>query len=282
MGNIKTNTNSRSFLMVVLMFVCMVMFTVTSFADTLKTEKVVIPASDYTILNASESYTAYKANGEKLQADKGKTGDDTLLIGLEKNTIIFNSEAFANATNKSRKKAVDSFVKMLADSNVSSQTQQNIFETMSSYDRDLQAIMIPLIFDSTSADLYTALKWVTPLLSILRVILGLGSIILVVLIIGSTVMDCVYIGIPMARGGKDGSNGSNDKPFGVSYDAISVVKEVESSLDGNSKYKNGYLLYLRRRAITYFALGLCLLYLIVGELGGLMAWLMSLGSGVVS
>lgn len=271
----------KSFLMTLLLVFVMMLSSISVFAADDGWEEVKYPPSEKPSVSAV--MTDYANNGKKLEAKAGKSeefgSNDNLVEDGDKGTIRFNKKAFENATDGSRKKAVGSFVSILQDSDVSPQTQQNIFEGMSNADKDLQAMMIPLIFDSTSADLYTAMKWVTPLLGVLRVVLGVGAIILVLLILASTLLDCIYIGIPMARGGKDGN--SNDKPFGVSYDAISVVKEVESSLDGNSKYKNGYLIYLRRRAITYFVLGLCLLYLIVGELGGLMAWLMSLGSGIV-
>lgn len=272
----------KSFFMSLLLAFVMMFSSISVFAaDDDGWEEVKYPVSEQP--SVSDVITAYDKDGKKLEAKAGKSeafgSNDNLVEEGDKGVIRFNKKAFENATDGSRKKAVGSFVSILQDSDVSPQTQQNIFEGMSNADKDLQAMMIPLIFDSTSADLYTAMKWVTPLLGVLRVVLGVGAIILVLLILASTLLDCIYIGIPMARGGKDGN--SNDKPFGVSYDAISVVKEVESSLDGNSKYKNGYLIYLRRRAITYFVLGLCLLYLIVGELGGLMAWLMSLGSGIV-
>lgn len=273
-------TNRKSVLVTLLLTLVMLLSSITVFGADLNTVVVNVPSSDSQALG--QAFSGYGGkDSEKLQPKAGSDWTAQTLVSVNGTKITFNQGAFEQATDKSRKKAVEAFVDRLSKSEVSDQTQQNIFESMSNSDRQIQAMMIPLIFDSTSADLYTAMKWVTPLLGILRVVLGVGAIILVVLILGSTLMDCIYIGIPMARGNKDGGN-SNDKPFGVSYDAISVVKEVESSLDGNSKYKNGYIIYLRRRAITYFVLGLCLLYLIVGELGGLMAWLMSLGSGIVS
>lgn len=251
----------------------------TSTPNTTESGTIVVPDADADSLKAVVE-KCKNTSAPKLQAKAGaKLGNDGNLVAITSSTLTFHIEDFQNATEGSRKKVVNYFVTQLQNSDVSTQTQQNLFEEMSNYDKNLQALLIPIIFDSTSADLYTAMKWINPILSVLRVILGIAAIILVLLILASTLLDLIYIGIPMARGNSDG-NGS-DKPFGVSYDAIAVVKEVESSLDGNSRYKNGYLIYARRRALTYFILAICLLYLVVGEIGGLMAWLMSLASGVV-
>lgn len=233
--------------------------------------------------------TAVKAIVEKYDADKvylePKAGETLTNSGvLVKSTndgvLQFNSGDFAKATERSKKRAVKSFITIMQESNLDAQVQQNLFDSMAGADKELQAMMLPLIFDNTSADLYTAMKWVSPILQVFRVVLGIGAIVLIALIFLSTVLDCAYIGIPMARGNKEGGSG-NDKPFGISYDAISVVKEVESSLDGNNRYKNPYFLYFIRRSTTYIVLVICILYLVVGELSGLMSWLLSLGSGVV-
>lgn len=159
---------------------------------------------------------------------------------------------------------------------------------MGEVDKDISAMLIPLIFDNTNADLFTAYKWLAPFLGIVRVILGIFTIGVVVLMFFSTVIDLAYIGLPVLREATaDHSKGSKKKPFGVTFEALATINDVEMGIGHNGTngtgggYRNAYFLYFKRRAVSYIVLSICILYLVVGELGGLMAWLMGLGSGIV-
>ncbi|SFM42443.1 hypothetical protein SAMN03159341_13236 [Paenibacillus sp. 1_12] len=219
----------------------------------------------------------------EFKANTGNENNDTRLLSYEdsSNTIKFNNSNFKAATDKSRKNALGIFVEELQRSPVSEQTQQNIMNSLSATNSDVSLLLIPLVMDSTSADIYTAMKWLSPILPVVRILFGIGAIIISILLIGSSIMDLVYIGLPIAREGMDSRSEKNGKPKFVSNDAVSVVKETESSLDSTGGYKNAYLMYLKRRSLTYIILSICLLYLVVGELGGLIAWILNLGSGVV-
>jgi hypothetical protein len=196
--------------------------------------------------------------------------------------LVFNNKSFANATEKSRKDALGFFVRELQKSDVSEQTQQRVFDEMSRADSDVSRMLIPLVMSSTSADLYTAMKWVSPFLPILRLVFGIGAFCIFIFLMGSTIVDLAFIGLPIARESlqNKGEQKGGKVPF-VSSDAMSVIKETESALDSSGGYKNAYLIYFKRRALTYIILSVCVLYLVVGELGGLIGWLLSLGSGVV-
>lgn len=196
--------------------------------------------------------------------------------------LKFNKEAFDNGTEKSRKKVMQNLVIALRESPIEDQEQQNIVDQLSAKDSDVSRIMIPIMMDSTSADLYTALKWVSPLLPIVRVIFGIGAIAISLFLIGSTIVDLCFIGLPVMRESMtSNAEGKGGKiPF-VSSDAVSVIKETESSADSSGGYKNAYLVYFKRRVVTYIILSICLLYLVLGELSGLISWLLSLGDGIV-
>lgn len=205
------------------------------------------------------------------------------LLTYDNSVVTLNNTVFENATDKSRKNAIGLFLRELQDSKVSGQTQQNIFNAFAAANRDVSLLLIPVVMDSTSADLFTSMKWISPLLPIVRVIFGIGSILIIMLLVGSTVIDLAFIGLPFARelmAKKE--NGENGRVRFVTSEAQSVIQETEASLgSGDGVYKNAYMLYFRRRALTYIILSICLLYLIAGEIGGLIAWLLKLGSGVV-
>jgi hypothetical protein len=211
------------------------------------------------------------------------TTKDILFSYTAEGKLTFNQYAFDNATEKTKKAAMKKFILGLQGSLVAEQTQQSIIDTLNGTSSNVSRMLIPLVMDSTSADIYTAMKWVKPILPIIRIAFGVGAIVVTLLLIASTIADLCFIGLPIARENLQ-SKGDQSKggkiPF-ISADAMSVVKETEAALDSSGGYKNAYLMYFKRRVLTYIILSICLLYLVVGELGGLISWLLSLGSGVV-
>ncbi len=226
-------------------------------------------------------FRALELNDMFLLHPQGAEGSVVPLLTFADRTITFNKDAFRQASNITRRNSVSALVNELRASTVSDQTQQNMFEQLSSFDKDISALLVPLVFDGVNADLFTAFRWVYPFLQVVRLAFGIGAIMIVLLLIASTILDLAYIGLPFAReyGGKDGK--PSFKPPGVSYDALKTVRDTESSLDSSGGYKNAYITYFSRRAMTYVILSVCLLYLVAGELGGLIAWIMGLASGIV-
>lgn len=216
--------------------------------------------------------------------DGGESGGNARLIEFKQdsNTIVFNKEVFDKATEDSRKKAMSAFVSSLQESAVSKQGQQTTIENMQSTSREVSAMLLPMVMDSTSADLFTAMKVVNPFLPIVRLIFGIGAIVITIALVGSTIMDLVFIGIPIFRENMQerGENKGGKIPF-ISSDAISVIQETEGGTDSSGGYRNAYLIYFKRRVLTYVIIAFCLLYLVVGELGGLISWLLNLGSGLM-
>lgn len=223
----------------------------------------------------------------KLEFRENVRNDNTdtrlLVYDNDGGVIKFNIKNFQSATESSRTRALGMFVEELQVSGVSSQTQKNIMDTLSAMDKDVSKLLIPIVMQSTSADVYTAMKLLAPILPIVRVLFGVGAICISLFLIAVTIIDMCFIGLPVAREQlqtRQDEKGGGKIPF-VSSDAISVVRDVESSLQSSGSYKNAYLIYFKRRVLTYIILSVCLLYLVVGELGGLMSWLLTLGGGAV-
>lgn len=225
------------------------------------------------------------SNGSYMQLDFTSMSEnqntDTRMLTYDKNkgVLEYHDDNFRSATTKSRKKALGLFVENLQSSRVSKSTQDDIYQHLVMANDEISRMMVPLMMDKTSADLYTAGKWVSPFVPTVRVIIGVAVFIITFFLIATSILDLLFIGMPMARERMVKKDGQ--KISWVTHDAESVVREVESSISSVGGYKNPYLLYLRRRVFTYIILALCLLYLIAGELGGLITWLLQLMSGVV-
>lgn len=248
------------------------------------TTTIVVPSQDSTALSELGSTLKTATGALTLEAKPKQQLKSTELLTISNNGVVFNYADFEKSTNRSQKSTMKAFVTALQDSTVSEQTQQSIIDQMQATSPDVARLLIPMVMDSTSADLYTAMKWLAPILPFVRILFGVGAILISLFLVGSTILDIIYIGLPFFRerisSGKDGGGGGG-KPGMITMDAYSVVQEVESSIGGNGGYKNAYLLYFKRRAFSYILIGFCLLYLVVGELGGLIGWIMQIGTGVL-
>lgn len=236
----------------------------------------------------STSASEYKSG--KVYFKSGKLGVETkgttytLLFmsgsagGTQK--ILINTNAFKEAKKADINTAMRKFTDAISNVGDNDDTVQQIMKDIQDTDSSVSSIMLPLIFDSSKGDMYAAYKIAKPFLDVLSVVLGVGAVALILFLLFSTVMDLAYIGLPVwreAQANKEGGSGKN--PFGVSYEAMTTVKEVEKGL-GDGGYKNAYLLYFKRRALTYIILAICIMYLICGGLSGIISFVLSLVSGI--
>jgi hypothetical protein len=249
--------------------------------------KITINTNDSSDITAAIKAASFAANGEESEESvmvaTSSTKSDVSAVELfhydGEGSLVFKEDNFKQAKPKAAKKALSAFIDSLKDSSISADTQSDIMNRIQESDPDVSAIMLPMVFDNTKADIFTAYKWVAPFLGVVRVIFGLGSIAIILFVIASTIMDLAYIGLPMWREHQEDKTGhSGKKPFGVSYEALATVIAVEKNL---SEYQNAYLMYLKRRAITYVVLSIAILWLIAGEMSGLIGWVLNLASGVV-
>lgn len=204
------------------------------------------------------------------------------LIRESQGKIQINKTVWNEAKQSDVTKSVRNFVDALTNSGADADAVQQVMTNLQESDTDVSSVMLPMIFESTKGDMYQAYKITSPFLELLSIVLGVGAVILILLLLFSTVMDLAYIGLPVWREAQQSKNGnSNKNPFGVSYEALTTVKEVEKGLGGgDGGYRNAYLLYFRRRALTYIILAICIMYLICGGLSGIIGFVLSLVSGI--
>lgn len=191
------------------------------------------------------------------------------------------NKTFEDLTSAGQRQALNDLMKEMDKASISQQGQQSVIDMVRQANPSAGAVMVSISMSSTKADMFTALKWLEPFMPIVNFILGVLVMGIFILLILSTTVDLAYIGLPFARSVGDNNQKDNGKiPF-VTWDAQSVIKEVENSIGGDGGYKNPYLIYLKRRVLTYIILAFCILYLVAGDLGTLIGWLLSLGSGIV-
>ena len=254
--------------------VATVTFTTDAIPDTAMKEaiKVATEGMDATVVAGQENklYVKYKGEVHHVATyNKDATGSGATFV-LE--------DDWSDLKSKIQTSTMKLFIDSLTENDTVDDNALNTFmNDLQQQDRSVATAMLPLLYESVNADLYQAYIIAKPFLDVLNVILGVGCVLLILLLLFSTVMDLAYIGLPMWRESTANKNGGGKTPFGVSYEAVSTVKEIESNTGGD--YKNGYLLYLKHRGLTYIVLALCIVYLICGGISGIISFVLSLTSG---
>lgn len=273
-------------LIVMLMVVSVVVLLgsgVTAFANA----QIMLPTSDAKSLEALNGYITNNGDRFKLERKAGSNAEavaNPFKVDSTSGVVVFDDLMFVEATDKSQKQVLKEFITAMEKSGISDQSQKKIVDEMSLANNDVSRLLIPLVIDSSSADLYSAMQTLSPAIPIIRWAFGIAAFVIVILLILSTCFDLVIIGFPIARdrieANSEGKGNGGRIPF-LTPEAQSVIKETESSVDSAGGYKNAYFMYFKRRAVSYIVLSFCLLYLVLGEMGGVISWLLTLGNGVM-
>lgn len=227
---------------------------------------------------SSETTIWYKSSGVDREVGEYKAGGGT--SGASASFVIYE-DGWNELKDKERTKLLRAFVdgvKELGDDDA----VETFINDIGDQQDEVGSLLLPMVFDKTKADIYAAYVAVEPFLEVLNTVLGVGCVLLILLLFASTVMDLAYIGLPVWRETQAAKGGSGKHPFGVSYEALTTVQEVEKGIGGgDGGYKNAYLLYFKRRALTYIILAVAIMYLICGGISGIIAFVLSLTTGIV-
>lgn len=150
--------------------------------------------------------------------------------------------------------------------------------------------LMTALLQNTKPDYASANKIYKPFSGVVSTCLGLGAILIMAALGIVMVLDLSYIGIPLFRGFCDGEGSGNGQGGGggakgklVSYEAHSAVQEAEGGQGGGGQgggsKKTAVAIYFKKRVIMLIVLGICLLYLIQGQIFTLVSWILDLMSG---
>lgn len=145
--------------------------------------------------------------------------------------------------------------------------------------------LMTTILSNTKPDYVTANKIWEPFSGPVGTALGLGAIVIMALLGLTIVLDLAYMVLPMARGFLEGENGENaaskNKSKLISHEAINAVEVAEGKGEGKSTGKVALGIYLKRRIVMLLVLGVCLLYLVSGQIFTLVGMFLDLLSGFI-
>lgn len=254
---------------------------IASGTDTSTTPKVIVdPSKTYTKENGGT--VTYK---ELLSYNEGSTTYNGSI-----NEAVFNElkssekEEFLTDMHKVAMATVQSDADSNNAAKVTDKTVTNWLQQIQQCDGVGSQLMNTLL-QNTKPDYATANRIYEPFSGVVGTVLGLGAILIMAFLGITMVLDLSYIGIPafrlMLNG--DGEGGKSGKPKVISYEAVSAVETAEGGGGGGgqngSTGKVAVGLYFKKRVIMLIILGVCLLYLIQGQIFTLVSWILDLVSG---
>lgn len=261
--------------------------------------------SQYTNDYAESKYTVDKKYTKMGGTDGTKTNED--INGTMGATELVRStdgflyeEKFRKLTDNSQRQLIKdlnaSAEKVLNTENTdgvleyTDQDYQNWVEQLQQQD-GVGTRLISTLMANTKPDFASANRIYQPFSGTVGTVLGLVAVLLMAALAIVMVLDLAYIAIPFVRNLLDGGSSDNGNGGGgikskfVSWEAYNAVQQVEAGggNGGNSggDNKTAVGIYFKKRIIMLLILGLCLLYLVQGEIFTMVGWFMDLVSGLL-
>lgn len=235
-------------------------------------------------------YVQSQMSNKEYAVDGGGTieGRD-LFDGSPTDGYDLNEDEFQTLTSAAQAQVVEDIA---ANSNAAIEETDTVSEsTVQNWWRELQtkdgvgSKFLNEILKNTKPDFVTANAIYQPFSGLVGTILGVIAVLLMAFLGIVIVCDISYIALPPVRnlvadddGDRSGHKIAKSKIF--SHDAIYAVQCAENNTDGGSGGgKQALGIYLKRRVVMLIILGICLMYLVQGQVYTFVGWLLTLLNG---
>lgn len=222
-------------------------------------------------------------------ATTGSAGDVTL--------CYLNEAAFDKLNSDGKRKFLEDFfssanacvyysdaAKSGSANAVSDETVTDVYNNLQSVE-GMGTLLMASLLQNTKPNFVAANNIFAPFSGVIGTILGFISILIMALLGITMALDILYITIPAfqliigdAKSGQGEKNGAAN--IGAKIVSTEAIKAVEASQNGqNGEYKSAIGTYFGYRWKSLILLGICLLYLVSGQIYTLVAKLIDLLSG---
>lgn len=174
------------------------------------------------------------------------------------------------------------------DSNAPTDDTVNDLMTVLQGQSGMGSTMLATLLQNTKPDYVSANRLYEPFSGVVGTILGVVSVLIMAALGVTMALDLAYITIPafqMALGGtNEGGHGDKSKGIGgiISQEAKKAVQAADGGSGGQAgsgEYKAAVGIYFKYRWKGLVLLGICLLYLVQGQIYTFVGWFIDLFSG---
>lgn len=181
--------------------------------------------------------------------------------------LTFKNSEYYKLSSDERYEYMNTALGAVKDSNLSTMGRSKMFNFIADQDTATTAALRNLQTDA-NANVASATVMFKPFSGIVGTILGIITLLIFIFMTLSVVIDTAYIVLPPARMALETRSDGEKPPF-ITYAAHTSVKDAESG----TEYRSAIGVYFRRRLVQFIVIGLCLLYLISGEIWGVVIFL---------
>lgn len=277
--SISIKRKAFAFTMIFAMLLTLLFASVTAFADTMSEEEALNNLTDSVRSEVSSNTYQAEGGGYVMGSDLFVQIDNTGRWDLDEDVFKTLSVSAQSDLVSDIAEASNGAV---GSDGITESTVQNWWKQLQSKD-GVGTQFLTEILKNTKPDFVTANQIYAPFSGFVGTVMGLIAVMLMAFLGIVMVLDISYIVLPPVRnfvsdsdGGRGGKMASS-KLF--SHDALYAVKQAEQSSAGDGEPKQALGIYLKRRIIALIILGVCLLYLIQGQIYTLVMWILNLLRG---
>lgn len=217
----------------------------------------------------------------------GSIKGSELFEGKPSEGYDLNESAFTSLSSKAQSDVVEDIARLSNEAIESSSVRGVEESTVQNWWKALQtkegvgSKFMGEILKNTKPDFVTANRIYEPFSGLVGTLMGMGAVLIMAFLGLVLVADIAYITLPPIRlaYSDKARNGGGSKIF--SHDAIYAVQIAEeggNSADGGEK-KQALGIYFKRRVVMLIILGICLMYLVQGQIYTLVGYILDLVSG---
>lgn len=281
----KLNIQKRAFaftMMIVMVFTMMVS-SITVFASS-----AIEATQDKLARQTLTQHVQANLSQEKYAVDGGGylSGSELFEQDKENGGFTVKEDEFQTLTSSAQTSFVEDVAQQSQNAidkeeSVSESTVQNWWKELQSIN-GIGSKFMNEILKNTKPDFVTANAIYQPFSGVVGTVMGVIAVLLMAFLGIVLVCDICYIALPPVRNlvADEDGHGKIAKSKMFSYDAIYAVQCAEQNSDnGSGGGKQALGIYLKRRIVMLIILGICLMYLVNGQIYTAVGWILDLVSG---
>ena len=181
--------------------------------------------------------------------------------------VEFNVSTYNRLEQLEKQKTMEIILTGIDNSQLSQISKSKIYNFVSNSDKSTSNLVRQLSSD-VRADFASAYSSFRPFTGVLGWILGVFTMLIFIILGLTIVVDISYIVIPFVQNTLSNEN-ATAKPRFISTEAWNAVRVAEQSIGSN--YREPLGVYFKSKTKQFFAVGICLLYLVSGKIYDLIA-----------
>ena len=203
---------------------------------------------------------------------------EAILLNVANGSVInisINNQVYNKLNMAEKEKYMKIALNGIQNSSISVINRNKIYSFIANSDTRVSGLVRQLSED-VSVDMPAAYAWFRPFSSPISIALGVITIFIFALLGISTVIDIAFLTIPGVQLMLITMGSDNDKPKLVSLEAWAAYKEASVS------HKSVLGLFFKKKAGQMIVLGICILYLVSGNLFALVAKIVDYFQGLTN